>query len=287
MSDRFAIVIDGTASLPEEIRREHDIRWLPLHIAFGEENYTAGVDLSAADFYRKNAESKVPPTTSAPAPGECLDVYEAAARDGYRQILVLTLIAEKSVTNSVATMTAQQFAQARVEVVDSRSTAGGISLIATSCARLRREGGSFDDAVALARRLAGKVEILALIDTIDYLKRGGRVTGARAVLGSLLHIRPIVEVRGETEMIDRARTREKGAARLKELIEARVAPGSRIHACALHTNDPDRARTLGEWAQERFHCVEFWVAEAGPVIGTHAGPGVIGLCWYKAEDAAP
>jgi DegV family protein with EDD domain len=212
-------------------------------------------------------------------------MYEAAASDGNRAILVLTVMAEKSLTNSVATMTAAQFGKARVEIVDTRSTAGGIGLVATACARLRRSGGSFDEAVALARRLAGKVEILALIDTIDYLKRGGRVTGMKAVLGSLLSIRPIVEVRGEAEMIDRARTREKGLAKLKEHIEQRVAPGTRIHACAMHTNDPDRAREFGEWAQQRFHCLEFWTAEAGPIIGTHAGPGVVGLCWYREEDA--
>jgi len=138
----------------------------------------------------------------------------------------------------------------------------------------------------MARRLAGRVQILALIDTLEYLRRGGRVSGAQAAFGALLSIKPIVEVKdGDRVLIDRVRTRERGVERLKQLVEERVPPGSRIHACAMHTNHPERAHVLGEWVQERFHCVEYWTAEAGPIIGTHTGPGVTGLCWYREEDA--
>jgi DegV family protein with EDD domain len=215
-----------------------------------------------------------------------VEIYRSLVAEGFKSILVITVINEASVTHTVAKTAAQQVSGAKIEVVDSRTTAGGITLIATACARILRDGRSFDEAVAMARRLAGRVQILALIDTLEYLRRGGRVSGAQAAFGALLSIKPIVEVKdGDRVLIDKVRTRERGVERLKQLIEERVPPGSRIHACAMHTNNAERAHVLGEWVQERFHCVEYWTAEAGPIIGTHTGPGIAGLCWYREEDA--
>ncbi|TME26429.1 MAG: DegV family protein [Chloroflexi bacterium] len=284
--DRFAIVVDGTASFAAGMERELDIRALPLHVDIGNESFTAGVDLTADEFYRKIAAPDVKPGTSQPSMGECRELYDKLIAEGFRRIIVLTIATELSGTYSVAATTAQQVPNTKIEVVDSRTLAGGISLIGTACARARRDGRAFDDAVNLARRLAGKAHIIAAADTLEYLKRSGRVSGGAALFGSLLAVKPILEVvDGKVLAADRVRTREKATARLKELIEARVPPDTRINACTLHTNDPERARALGDWAQARFHCVEHWVAEAGPVIGARAGPGVIGLCWYRSEEA--
>jgi len=173
-----------------------------------------------------------------------------------------------------------------VEVIDTRSLAGGISLIATAVGRLRRDGGTFEQAVALSKKLAGKIPIYAVADTLEYLKRSGRVSGAQALFGSMLKMKPILEVaNGVVHPADRVRTREKAVERMKELVASRVPAGSRIHACTLHTNAPERAAGVADWVQERYHCVEHWIAEAGPVIGARAGPGVVGLCWYREEDA--
>jgi len=286
MRERSVIVIDGSSAMSGEVQREFRFRLLPIHVLFGDEDYTPGVNLTTAEYYEKLASSKKPPTTAAPSLGECVEVYRALVDEGFRSILVITVINEASVTHTVAKTAAQQVSGARIEVVDSRTTAGGITLIATACARILRDGRGFDDAVVMAHRLAGRVQILALIDTLEYLRRGGRVSGAQAAFGALLSIKPIVEVKdGDRVLVDRVRTRERGVERLKQLIEERVPPGSRIHACAMHTNHPERAHVLGEWVQERFHCIEYWTAEAGPIIGTHTGPGVTGLCWYREEDA--
>jgi len=286
MPSRLAIVVDGTASVGDAMGHEQDIRLLPLHVDIGNDSYTAGVDLSAAEFYEKIAAPDVRPGTSQPSMGECREVYEAILRAGTKQMLVLTIATELSGTFSVATTTAQQLDGAQIEVVDTRPVAGGISLIGTACARLRREGGPFDAAVALARRLAGKTHVLATADTLEYLKRSGRVSGGAALFGSLLSVKPLLEVEeGVVRAVDRVRTREKATARLKDLIEEKIPPGSRINACTMHTNDPDRAALFADWVQERFHCVEHWIAEAGPVIGARAGPGLIGLCWYRSEEA--
>src|SRR5439155_16641961 len=151
--DRFAIVVDGTASFAAGLERELDIRTLPLHVDIGNESFTAGVDLTAEEFYRKIAAPDVKPGTSQPSMGECRDVYDRLAAEGLRKMIVVTIATELSGTYSVASTTAQQVANARIEVVDSRTVAGGISLIATACARARRDGRPFDDAVRLARQL--------------------------------------------------------------------------------------------------------------------------------------
>ena len=286
MSDRFAIVVDGTASFSPEVQREFDIRLLPLHVDIGSETFTANVDLTADEFYRRIAAPGVLTGTSQPNMGECRDVYDAIVAEGTRQLLVMTIATELSGTFSVASTTAQAMPGASIEVIDTRSLAGAISLIATACARLRRGGSSFDQTVALARKLSGKVAIYAVADTLEYLKRSGRVSGAQALFGSMLKMKPILEVaNGVVHPADRVRTRERAVQRMKELVEARVPEGARIHACTLHTNAPDRAREVADWVQERYHCVEHWIAEAGPVIGARAGPGVVGLCWYREEDA--
>jgi len=286
LSERFAIVVDGTACLTPELQREFDIRWLPLHVDIGSETFTANVDLTAEDFYRRIAAPGVLTGTSQPNMGECRDVYDAIVAEGTRQLLVLTIATELSGTFSVASTTAQAVPGVTIEVIDTRSLAGGISLIATACARLRRSGGSFEQAVALSGKLSGKIPIYAVADTLEYLKRSGRVSGAQALFGSMLKMKPILEVaNGVVHPADRVRTREKAVERMKELVVARVPEGARIHACTLHTNVPDRARNIADWVQARYHCVEHWIAEAGPVIGARAGPGVVGLCWYREEDA--
>ena len=283
--ERFAIVVDGTASFAPGLERELDIRKLPLHVDIGPDSYTAEVDLSADEFYKKIAAPNVKPGTSQPSMGECRDVYEKLVSEGLRKMVVLTIASELSGTYSVASTTAQQMDGTRIVVVDSRTLAGGIALIATACARARRAGRSFDDAAAIAQRLAGKTRIIAAADGLEYLRRSGRISGGAALFGSLLAVKPILAVEdGRVDAIDRVRTREKATARVKELIEEKLSPGSKVNACTLHTNDPERARALGDWAQERFHCLEHWVAEAGPVIGARAGPGVIGLCWYRSEE---
>lgn len=290
MSEKFAIVVDGTACLTKDIEREFDIRLLPLHVDIGSETFTANVDLTADEFYRKIAAPGVLTGTSTPSLGECREVYDRIIGEGTKQMIVLVIAPELSTTHSVAETTAQAVnaaTGAHVEVIDTRSLAGGISLIATAIGRLRRGGGSFDDAVALAKRMSGKVPLLAAADTLEYLKRSGRVSGAQALFGSMLKVKPILEVaEGKVHAIERIRTRDKAVARMKEIVAERVPAGSRIRACTLHTNEPVRAQELGEWVQARYHCLEHWTAEAGPVIGARAGPGVVGLCWYREDETA-
>lgn len=283
----FAIIIDGTTVLPQSVRRELDLRTLPLHVSFGAESYTADVDLTAEQFYEKIKDPKAKPTTSQPSIGECRDIYEQAQRDGYKDMLVLTVATEFSGTFSVASTTAQQIIDTNIVVVDSRSTASSIGLIATACAKARRDGRSLEQTAALAKALAERTHLLALIDTLDFLRRSGRISGAAAAFGSMLSMKVILDLQhGKADAIEKIRTRERGMAKLHELVESRTKAAMRIHASILHANAPDRARLLGEWVQQRYHCVEYWVDEAGPVLASHAGPGTVALGWYEEEHGA-
>ncbi len=283
----FAIIIDGTTVLPQSMRRELDLRTLPLHVSFGVESYTADVDLTAEQFYEKIKDPKAKPTTSQPSIGECRQIFEDAQRDGYTDMLVLTVATEFSGTFSVATTTAAQIIDANIVVVDSRSTASSIGLIATACAKARRDGKTLAQTAELARDLAAKTNLFALIDTLEFLKRSGRISGAAAAFGSLISLKVILDLRnGRADSVEKVRTRERGLEALKQLVESRQPPGSRIHASILHANAPDRARLVGDWVQARYHCVEFWVDEAGPVLASHAGPGTVALGWYPEETSA-
>ena len=133
MSDRTVIVIDGSSAMSDEVQREFHFRLLPIHVLFGDEDFTPGVNLTTAEYYEKLASSKKPPTTAAPSLGECVEIYQRLVREGFRSILVITVINEASVTHTVAKTAAQQVSGAAIEVVDSRTTAGGITLIATAC----------------------------------------------------------------------------------------------------------------------------------------------------------
>lgn len=280
MSEQFAIVVDGTAALPSDLARELDIISLPVHVSFGDQSFTQGVDLTFDQFYERLEKPDAKPTTSQPSLGECTATYDAALAKGATRILVVTLATELSGTYSAAFTAAQQHGQP-IEVVDSRGTAGTTSLIATACARARRNGSTFEQAVALARKLAGNVKLRAIIDTLEQLKRSGRASGMQAMFGSLLQVKPIIKIEnGKLDPLDKVRTRAKAMSRLQELVEAEVAPGTKLHASVIHTNAPDRAKELAEWIKGRYDCVELYVAEAGPAIATHGGPGVVGVCWY-------
>lgn len=282
---RFAIVTDGTCMLPPAFYVEHGVRLLPMHVNFDERQYTDGVDLTRDRFYELLASSRGLPGTSAPSLGECRTVYEQVTSDGTPDVLVVTVSSDLSGTFSIATTAAQAMAGSNVVVVDSRTVAGGMGLVVSACVRARREGRSFEETVALARRLAGRARIYVYIDTLEFIQRSGRMTRLQAIFGSLLQVKPLAQVRnGVIEPLDRVRTRARGIARLKELTTKEIGEGKRVRLCVLHTNAPEAAEELAEWAQAAFHCVEFFVGEGGPTLAAHVGPGVLATCFLKEED---
>lgn len=282
---RFAIVTDGTCTLPPSFYMEHDVAVLPMHVQFGDQDYTDGADLTREKFYQLLGASRGLPGTSAPSLGECRATYERVMRDGTRDVLVITLSADLSATYSIATSSAQAI-PGNLVVVDSRSVAGGLALVVSACVRARRDGRSLQEAADVARSLAGRVQVYAYIDTLEFLQKSGRATRLQAVFGSLLQIKPLVQVTGGVvEPLDRVRTRARGIQRLKEHAIQAIGTGQRVRLNVLHTNAPGAAEEVGEWAQATFHCLEFFIGEAGPTLAARVGPGCLGICFLKEEAA--
>ena len=279
---RFALVTDGSVTLPPTFLTSEQVAIAHDHISFGLESYTPGVDLTDAQFYELIRTRKLPPSTSQPSLGDIRDAYEHALRFA-KDILVITVDATRSGTH--ATMaTAAHSMPGRFAVVDSHTVSGAMGLIVMSCARARSKGASLEDAEALARKYAERVRLLAYIDTLDFIKRSGRVPAIRALIGSLLQIKPIIRFAGgEPAMIDRVRTRSRGLQRLRELVLAELPEGSRAQMFVLHTNSASDARELGEWARRTFHCIEYYEQDAGPVLATHVGPGVVGIGFFQED----
>ncbi|HKW79338.1 MAG TPA: DegV family protein [Candidatus Limnocylindria bacterium] len=279
---RFALVTDGSVTLPDSFRASEQVAVAHDHISFGMDSYTPGVDLTDGQFYDLIRTRREPPSTSQPSLGDIRDAYEHALRFA-KDVLVITVDATRSGTH--ATMaTAAHSMLGRFAVVDSHSVSGAMGLIVMACARARQKGATLDDAEALARKYAERVRLLAYIDTLDFIKRSGRVPAIRMLIGSLLQIKPIIRFAGgEPEMIDRIRTRSRGLQRVRELMLAELPAGSRAQVYVLHTNAPDDARELGQWARRTFHCIEYFEQDAGPVLATHVGPGVVGMGFFKED----
>ena len=286
MSARFGILTDGTCTLPATAVRALDVRVAPLHVRIGDQSYTSGGDgdLSHTRYYELIASQGRYPTTSQPSPGEWLELFDAARTGGERDLLVITIASAMSGTYASATVAAGMTGPA-VVVVDSRTNSGGQGLIVSAVARARQDGCSFEEAVALAQGLAGRPRIFAYVDTLEYLRRSGRVPAAQALFGTLLNVKPIVQiVDGRTEPIGRARSRSQALARLKDLAADHVGRGGRARIAVVHTNAPDSAAELARWAEGTFSCTELFCEEAGPVLAAHVGPGVVAIAALKEES---
>jgi DegV family protein with EDD domain len=278
------IVTDSMAWLPPDLARAHDIRVVPLHVLFGQEQFTEGVDLTNQEFYRRLRETKAMPTTSQPAVGEFLDVYREVAQDA-QAIVSIHASGKLSGTVNAAHRAATEFRGERpdvpVEVIDTLQIATAQGIVAIEAAEAAARGVGLAEIVAAAQGLAPKCRILVTVETLEFLQRGGRIGRARALLGSLLRIRPILTVEnGEVAPKDRARTRAQAIERMVQAM-ADYAQGRPFgHVGILHAEAPDAARELTEAIRARFSVNRFIATEIGPVIGTHVGPGAFAATFH-------
>jgi DegV family protein with EDD domain len=270
------VICDSAADLPDGVAAELGVTMVSLTIRFGEEEFTDRVDLSPDEFWARCKASKVLPETAAPSHGAFQRAYEAARDEGCDGAIVLTLSAALSATHQAATLGAEGVPGFAVRVVDTQAVSMAQGLMVMEVAERARAGASLDELVAHAEDLIGRVGVCAMLDTLDHLVKGGRVGGARALLGQVLSIKPLLELKGGVVAeAGRQRTRAKAlsaicaAARSHEPLE-RLAV---IHGAA-----PDLEAFLA-LARDIETSRPLVVSDIGSVVGTHAGPGIIGLCW--------
>ncbi|NNE11064.1 MAG: DegV family protein [Ilumatobacter sp.] len=270
------IVTDSSCDLPAEVADEHGIRIVPLSIRFGDEEFIDREELTTGEFWARCAQQDTLPETAAPAPGQFEQVYRQLVDDGATGIVVVALSGALSATMQSAELAARSVDEVPIRVVDSRTVTLGVGTIALACARLAREGASIDDVEALARDRAARTRVFGALDTLENLKKGGRIGNAKALLATALAIKPIIEVRdGEVEQGGKQRTRSKA---LKFLVDKVAEYEGRISDLAvLHADCTDVDQFVD--MLRPFHDGEIVVGEIGPVIGTHAGRGTIGVAF--------
>ncbi len=276
------IVTDSTADLPIEFAHALGISVGPLSVIFGEEVFREGVEISHDLFYDKLINGKVLPTTSAPSVGDFLEVYEPLLKEA-DEIVSIHISSKLSATYNNACQAAQFLADRgeRIEVVDSRVVSLGLTFVAVAAARAAREGGDIDQVRAAADSTIERIRIYILLDTLEYVRRGGRIGRARAFLGAMLRVKPMLALRdGEVHPHERVRTKRRAMDRLFQI--ATSYPNVREVAIGYSTN-PQDAHDFQQRLAEVMPHVNIWTARFGPVIGTHGGPGVLGLGLLEGE----
>lgn len=276
---KVVIVTDGASSLTPAQGLEFGVHVAPVYANFPDKAYLAGVDLDASEFYRLLRANKKLPTTAQPTAQDFISLYTDLA--GQAEAIVTVVISHQmSATLDSALAAQKQFSEIPIHIIDSHSVSLGLALQALAAARAAADGQDADQVVRLIEDLRSKMNVFFTVDTLEYLHKGGRIGGATTFLGSALSIKPILYIKdGRIEPLERQRTRKRAVARLLELVEER-AGSSEIHAAILHCDVPDEAQEFGEQVKARCHCTELITMDAGPVIGTHAGPGTLGVAFY-------
>ncbi|MBI2857005.1 MAG: DegV family protein [Chloroflexi bacterium] len=269
------IVTDSTCDLPRELASQLDITVVPLTVRFGTESYLDGVDLTPGEFFHKLVTGQVLPTTAAPAPGAFAEVYRKLLDQGH-EVLSIHISNKLSATYNAALLGKEAVGAARsVEVIDSLSVSMGLGLLALAAARSAAAGAGLKEVSKLVREKMQAVRLYAAFDTLEYLKKGGRIGRATAFLGSLLNLKPMIVIReGEVHPLERVRTRAKAVGRLCDLVEGCPSVEELV---VLHSTTQDEAEELAQRMEARLPGKRVHRAQFGPVLGTYTGPGILAI----------
>ncbi|MEU5717449.1 DegV family protein [Streptomyces sp. NPDC020403] len=274
MSRHVAIVTDSTAYLPPQTMERHSITAVPLTVVLGNQALEEGTEISARSLALA-LQRRRSVTTSRPSPEVIAAAYRAAADTGAEGIVSLHLSAEFSGTYDAALLAAQDV-PVPVRVVDTGMVAMALGFCALAAAQAAEAGGGLDEVVAAAEKRAAGTSAYFYVDTLDYLRRGGRIGAAQALLGSALAVKPLLQLAGgRIELLEKVRTASKAIARLEEIVAEQAGTGA-VDIAVHHLTAPDRAERLAERLQERVPgLVDLHVSEVGAVIGAHTGPGLL------------
>ena len=267
------IVTDSVSDLPPQVAKELGITVIPLNVRFGEEVYRDGIDITTEQFYHRLVHNKAFPVTSVPSPATFAEAYNRLAEET-DEILVISLTSKLSATYEVAVQSIGLMKRkCRVEVVDSKWAVMAQGFIAITAARVAQAGASFDEVLDITYRNMKRVDIRAAFDTLEYLRRGGRIGAAQALLGSMLKVNPLIMLRdGVVEPAGRTRSRAKAIERLYDF----AMSFSHIEEMAVEDAAcPDDAELLVERLGSRFPKERIYRSKMTPVIGTHTGPGLL------------
>ena len=281
---QVAIVAESTCCLPDELTERYGIGILPIPYVFGNETYLDGVNLTRAEFDQKLSETRTPPKTSPPSPGEYLKAWKEAARTA-AAVVCVTVDSKISTLQRSARLASElapeMLPNTPVTIVDSLSAGMGQGFVALAAARAAEQGRTLDEVVKTAEAVSRDVRMIVTLDTLEYLAKTSRIPQVAAFLGGVLAIKPIIQIsNGDIHPISRVRTRRRSLLELFEQMQRMAPEGARLHVAVQHAQAAEEAVEFEAWVRETFACEELYTTEFTPVMGGYCGPGLLGVAFY-------
>ena len=276
---RMAFVTDSTAYIPKELIDQYEIYVAPQISIWGEESYLDGIDIQPAEFYERLSNTKVLPTTSQATVAYFHKIFEPLVAEN-RPILAILISDLLSGTLQSATQAKEMFPGATIELVNSKSAAMELGFQVLAAVRAAEAGKSFEEVVAIAEEAKKHTGVYFVVDTLEFLHRGGRIGGAQRLIGTALSMKPILNVvEGRIEPFESVRTKKKAFARLLDVVEQETTGKPNVRLASLHAIAEEDAEYLLDEAIKRMNPVESMMSEVSPAVGTHVGPGTVGLAF--------
>jgi len=280
---KIAIVTDSSPNIPEHIIKEHKIHVVPITLIWEEETYYDGVDITPEQFYDRLKTAKVMPSTSQPSVADFEVLFRSLHNEGY-EILAVLISEDLSGTISSATQAKKLLPDATIEIVNSKTLAMALGFHVLAAAKAANQGASLAECKQIAEDARERSGVIFVLDTLEFLHRGGRIGASKRFMGSLLNVKPILTIEdGLIIPLDSVRTQKKALETIVDLIVEKVSGHKTIRLATLHANNPDTAQFILDEASKRVSPQETVFSELSPTIGTHAGPGAVGLA-YLVED---
>ncbi len=277
------IVTDSNSSLPSDLLEQYSITQIPIYVTFGDETLRDGIDLSITEFYKRLANSKELPTTSQPSVGDFESLYRRLLEDDPRRTIIsVHLSSQLSGTIASARQAVAMLPFADIRVFDSRSISLGYGFMALEAARLAREKASVEAIMEHLADMRDRMEVYTVFNTLDYLAKGGRIGRATHLLGSLLDLKPILTVReGLTAAQGRYRTFNRALSVMHDLALEGAKGQENLLLGVMHADSEDAAQRLAEELEEALQPTMTVIGAVGSGLGTHVGPGAVGVAWYS------
>lgn len=277
---KIVVVTDSSAYIPKGALEGLNVSVIPLWLIWDDERFRDGVDIDPPTFYRRLKESRTLPTSSQPSPGEFAAFFRQVAAEADA---IISVLVSSKISGTIASAQAAQaqLPELTIRIVDSLSSSMGLGMVVLAAARAAAAGRSLDEVVAAAEGMRERMHFLFVVDTLEYLHRGGRIGGARRLLGTALRVKPILQFRdGKIESLTQARTKRKAIIRILEIVEERLGGKGMAEAAVVDIDAPGDGDAVAEMIVERFGAPVVHRSTVSPVVGIHVGPGAIGIAFY-------
>jgi DegV family protein with EDD domain len=282
---KVAIVTDSTAYLPDDLVSAYNITVVPLVVIWGDETLRDNIDITPDEFYERLASAKVMPSTSQATIQAFSDTFKELHEQGY-EILTIVISSALSGTLDSAIQAKKMVPDATIELIDSKHTSLPLAYMALSAARAAKAGATLEECKIIAEEIRSHTEVFFAVDTLEFLHRGGRIGGASRFLGTALKLKPILYLEeGKVEALERVRTSIRAHDRLIELLRTNVDGQDHINMMGVvSAAAPEAAKKLLEKIKSNFNPNEILLADLSPVLGTHTGPGTVGVAYVAGVD---